>query len=538
MIFGETSIDAAEGAILAHSIRAKKLSFKKGRVLSADDIAALRDADITTVVAARLEAGDVVEDVAATRIAAALNGAHLSTSAAFTGRVNLFAEHRGLLVIDPVIEDLNRIHEAVTVATLPAWTLVEPRQMAATVKIIPFAVPQTIVASCESLAGRPGGLLRVMPLQSKSVGLIQTDLPGTKDSVLDKTHGVLEARLEALESRLQREIRCPHDTAAVAESISRLLDDHSDLILIAGASAITDRRDVIPAAIEQAGGVIDHFGMPVDPGNLLMLGHIGSVPVVGLPGCARSPKFNGVDWVLQRLCADVPLTSGDIMAMGVGGLLKEMVGRPQPRAGAPDDASIAKAPQIACVILAAGQSRRMGRINKLLASIDGKPMVRWAAEAALASAADPVLVVVGHESDKVREALAGLPVTFVENPDYASGISTSVRRGAAALDTDIDGVVVCLGDMPRIGADQIDRLIAAYDPVEGRALCIPTWRGKRGNPVLIGSRFFAELQDISGDVGARPLISQYPELACEVEMSDDAVLVDIDTPKALQALGP
>ena len=537
MIFGETPIDDAEGAILAHSLRTGKLSFKKGRMLSTEDVAALRKAGIDTVVAARLEDGDVMEDAAATRIAAALNGANLTASAAFTGRVNLFAEQRGVLAVDPVLEDLNRVDEAVTAATLPAWSLVEPKQMVATIKIIPFAVPETVIAQCETMANRAGGLLRVMPLRSKTVGLIQTHLPGTKDSVLDKTYAVLGARLQALESTLKREIRCAHDSAEVTEAIRTCLDDGCDMVLIAGASAITDRRDVIPAAIEDAGGAIDHFGMPVDPGNLLMLGHIGSAPVVGLPGCARSPKFNGVDWVLQRLCADVPIARTDIMAMGVGGLLKEMTGRPQPRAGTPEDVEIAKAPQIACVILAAGQSRRMGRTNKLLAEIDGKPMVRWAAEAALASAAEPVLVVVGHEGNKVRAALDDLPVTFVENPDYAAGISTSVRRGVAALDAEIDGVVVCLGDMPRISASQIDRLIAAFDPVEGRALCIPTWRGKRGNPVLIGSRFFTELQEITGDVGARPLISQYPELICEVDMGDDAVLLDIDTPQALEALG-
>jgi molybdenum cofactor cytidylyltransferase len=328
---------------------------------------------------------------------------------------------------------------------------------------------------------------------------------------------------------------------AVEAAIREMTRDGCDLLLMAGASAITDRRDVLPAALEGAGGTVAHYGMPVDPGNLLMLGRIGQVPAVGLPGCARSPKFNGVDWVLQRLCADIEMDAAHIMRMGIGGLLME-VPRPQPRAGSADDvtahtAAVPYAPSVACIILAAGQSRRMGRINKLLAAIDGKPMVRWAAEAALASAARPVFVVLGHEADKVRAALASLDVTFVQNPDYAQGIAGSVKRGIAALPAGLDGAVVCLGDMPRIGAVQIDRLIAAYNPVEGRALCIPTWRGKRGNPVLIGKRFFAEMQALTGDVGARPLISQYPELTCEVAMEDDAVLVDIDTPQALEGLG-
>jgi molybdenum cofactor cytidylyltransferase len=537
MKFGAIPVTKAEGAVLAHSVRAKGIAFKKGRVLTAEDVAALTEVGIGEIIGARLEAGDVPEDEAATRIAAAVKGDNLSAAAAFTGRVNLFASARGIAVIDRRLEDLNQVDEAITVATVPEWALVEPKQMVATIKIIPFAAPASRLAVCEKIARDAGGLIRVAPLKPKTAVLIQTTLPGMKDSVLDKSVAVMTERMEALGGRLARETRCAHETAAVEAAIREITRDGCDLLLMAGASAITDRRDVLPAALEGAGGTVDHYGMPVDPGNLLMLGRLGRMPAVGLPGCARSPKFNGVDWVLQRLCADIAMDAAHIMRMGIGGLLME-VPRPQPRAGSADDVAAAPyAPSVACIILAAGQSRRMGRINKLLAAIDGKPMVRWAAEAALASAARPVFVVLGHEAEQVRAALAGLDVTFVTNPDYAQGIAGSVKRGIAALPAGADGAVVCLGDMPRIAAAQIDRLIAAYNPVEGRALCIPTWRGKRGNPVLIGKRFFAEMQALTGDVGARPLISQYPELTCEVAMEDDAVLVDIDTPQALEGLG-
>lgn len=537
MKFGDTPLSDADGAVLAHSIRAKGIAFKKGRRLTADDVAALEKVGVTSVIAARLDPDDVSEDDAATRIAAALQGDHLTASAAFTGRVNLIATQRGLAVIDDVINTLNRIDEAITVATVPAWDLVAPRQIVATIKIIPFAVAESFVAQCEKLARQVPQAVRIAPLSAKSVGLVQTQLPGTKDSVLDKTTAVLSARLERLDSTLVDELRCDHETAPLQSAIETHLANGCAMVLVAGASAITDRRDVIPSAIEGAGGKIDHFGMPVDPGNLLMLGRIGDTPVVGLPGCARSPKFNGIDWVLQRLCADIPLAPEDIMAMGIGGLLKEMPGRPQPRTGEPTEQTAPHAPRITSIILAAGQSRRMGDTNKLLVTVDGKPMVRWAVEAALASAATPVFVILGHQSDRVRDALTDLDVTFVDNPEFADGISASVRRGVAALPPDVDGALVILGDMPKVGSALIDRLVAAYNPVEGRALCIPTWRGKRGNPVLIGKQFFAEIQDLSGDVGARPLISQYPELTCEVDMDDDAALVDIDTPEALGALG-
>jgi molybdenum cofactor cytidylyltransferase len=179
----------------------------------------------------------------------------------------------------------------------------------------------------------------------------------------------------------------------------------------------------------------------------------------------------------------------------------------------------------------------MGALNKLLAEIDGTAMVRGVVETVLASKARPVVVVTGHQAGEVRAALAGLDVRFVHNPDYEQGLSTSLRHGIGALDEALDGAVdgalVCLGDMPQVSAGHLDKVIAAFDPDEGRAICVPTSDGKRGNPVLWGAQFFAEIGAVSGDVGARHLIGEYAEMVCEVELGDGAVLVDIDTPEAL-----
>ncbi len=536
MKFGDLPIGEAAGAILAHGVRRGAVAMKKGRILNADDIAALRGAGIASVVAARLEADDVGEDGAAARIAAAIAGAHLDISAAFTGRVNLYAKTDGVIVYDPArLNEINLIDEAATVALLPPFAPVTAGQMAATVKIIPFAAPESVVAACETVAA--GGLVRIAPYRPRPVALVQTRLPGTKESVLDKTSAVLARRIQALGGSLAAETRCNHDAPSASAAVRTLLDGGAELVLIIGASAIADRRDVVPAAIAAAGGTIDHFGMPVDPGNLLLLGHIGGCPVAGLPGCARSPKLNGFDWVLQRLFADIPVRREDIMAMGAGGLLKEIPARPLPRAEATlrnrAPAASGGAPRIAAVILAAGQSRRMGQTNKLLAEIDGQAMVNRVVAAVHASRAESIIVVIGHEADKLRAAIGDDGVRFVDNPDYAKGLSTSLARAIAELDDTIDGVVVCLGDMPRVTAAAIDRLIAAFDPLEGRAICVPTHNGKRGNPMIFARRFFDEVREISGDFGARQLTGAYPELTCEVEMTEDGVLLDIDTPSAL-----
>jgi molybdenum cofactor cytidylyltransferase len=537
MKFGETPVDQAVGTVLAHSLKLPGRALRKGRTLTAEDVAALAAAGHRSIVAARLEPDDIPEDAAAAEVAAPLAGAFVSVAKPFTGRVNFFSQAAGVIVFErDRIDRLNLVDEAITLATIAPCAVVAPKQMVATVKIIPLAVSRRSVAACLKAVEGAGPLFRVAPFQAKRASLIQTRLPGLKESVLDKTVETTRERLAALGSTLVAEARTEHDSPRLAAAIDAAVAAGAELVLVAGASAIIDRRDVIPAAIDCAGGVIDHFGMPVDPGNLMLMGRLGDVPVLGLPGCARSPKVNGFDWVLERLLAGLPVGAGEIRRMGVGGLLADIPIRPMSRSKLAAAQAAPRAPRIAALVLAAGQSRRMGTLNKLLIGIDGKAMVRHVADAVAASGASPLVVVTGHERERVEAALAGLGARFVHNPDYAAGLSTSVRRGLAALPADCDGAVVCLGDMPMVTAETIDRLIAAFNPVEGRAICVPTRRGKRGNPVLLARTLFPELASISGDVGARDLIAGHPELVAEVEMASDAILTDIDTPQALAKL--
>ena len=539
MRFGEVPVAEAEGAILAHSLKLGTTALKKARVLSADDLELIAAAGLSRIVVARLEPDDIGEDEAARRVAVAAAGAEIETATPFTGRANLFAKARGVLVFEPErVDRINLVDEAITLGTLSPFAVVEPRQMVATVKVIPFAAPAAAVQRCVEAAAAGGPLLRVAPFLPRSVGLIQTRLPGLKESILDKTREVTEGRLAALGCKLVFEERCSHATGELGARIRDALGHGIDILLIHGASAILDRRDVIPSAIVAAGGRIDHFGMPVDPGNLLLLGNVGERVVLGLPGCARSPKVNGFDWVLERLVAGLPVGATEIMRMGSGGLLAEIPSRPLPRAEAkpPTPQEKPQGPRIGAVLLAAGQSRRMGGPNKLLAEIEGVPMVARVAQRLLASRARPIIAVLGNKADEIDRALGKLPVERVRNPDFAEGLSTSLRRGIAALPPDLDGALVCLGDMPLVTGRHVDRLLAAFNPLEGRAIIVPTRRGKRGNPVLWAKHFFPEMTQIAGDVGARHLIGEHAELVAEVEMDDDAILVDIDTPEALAAL--
>jgi molybdenum cofactor cytidylyltransferase len=406
----------------------------------------------------------------------------------------------------------------------------------ATIKVNPYAVSEGIVASWE----RAAKAFRVASFSPLRASLIQTLEPGLKPGVLDKTSRATRERLEALGGALLAEARAPHDEEALAAQLRQRIVAGDDLVLVCGACSIADRGDVIPAAIIAAGGRIEHFGMPVDPGNLLLVGAIGAVPVIGMPGCARTSQLNGFDHVLRRLFAGLPVGRAEIAKMGVGGLLKETQWRAEPRAVAKAGADFAArksaaAPRIAALVLAAGQSSRMGE-NKLLLPLEGKPVLRHVVDAIGDSSVASIIVVLGHQADDVRALVGDGPVAFIVNEDYRQGLSTSLKTGLAALPPEVDGAMVFLGDMPDVDSALIDRMIAAFDPGQMRAIVVPKRAGRRGHPVLWGRGFFAPLiEKLTGDIGAKAFIGQYAEWVAEIEADDDGVFTDLDTPEAFEA---
>jgi len=318
--FGKVQLDAAGGGILAHSLRRERTVFRKGQVLGPAQLAALKEAGVESVTVALLDPGDIEENEAARRVAGALGGSGVAEGAPSTGRVNLFATHAGLLSFDPAAVDrVNAVTEDVTLATFPLLAPVDSGQMVATVKIIPFAVPETVLDDC--IAAGQGAEVAVHPFRPLQARLIQTVTAELKPSVMAKTSRVTADRMARLGGVIAGETRCPHDAERLAADMSAALAAGCDILLVIGASAIVDRRDVIPAAIEALGGRIERLGMPVDPGNLILIAEIGGTPVLGLPGCARSPARNGLDWVLERLSAGFQVTHGIVAGMGVGGLL-------------------------------------------------------------------------------------------------------------------------------------------------------------------------------------------------------------------------
>lgn len=539
MIFGEFRCEQAEGVMLAHTLELGVKTLKKGHVLGAADIALLKAAGIATIAGARLEEGDLDENAAAAAIAALLVGPNTETRRPYTGRCNVHASTSGVLRVDAArIDRLNLLDEAIAIGTLPDYALARPAQVLATVKIIPFAVRRDLLERCRAIAAA-GPLLRLAPLVPRRTALILGELPGMRENVFDATVTATRNRLQTLGSRLALVLRCPHACDQYAARLREALAAGCELLLVAGATVTKDRRDVVPAALVAAGGEIVHFGMPVEPGNMLLLGRIGVIPVLVLPGCARSRRPNGLDWALQRLLAGLPFGRAEIMRMGVGGLIRsplepedeeegEVKGVPAVPAGVPN---------VAALVLAAGRASRMGGTNKLLAEVDGVPLLLRAVNAALASKAASVTVVLGYEADKAEALLAGRRVAIVRNPDFAEGMSTSLRAGIAALPAEAEAAVVLLADMPRIGAAHVDRLIDAFE-AKRPSIVVPQRGGRRGNPILWPREFFAPMQALSGDQGARGLLEAHAGRIRPVEMDDDAIHVDIDTPADLEGGRP
>lgn len=540
MIFGEFSLAESEGLLLAHTLSLSGRMFKKGCRLTSADLCDLAAAGIKTVYGARLDKDDVDENAAAGAVAAALCSEGIRARAPHAGRCNLYAVERGLLGIEPeAIHRINRLDESITVATLPPLSSVRAGAVVATVKIIPLAVSRARVDACIARAGQ-NPALSLLPYRPQRAALIITEQPDEPTRNYAAAVNSSRRRLEDLGSRLGLVQRCPHRSDAIMAALHEARAAGNTLILIAGTTVPKDRADTVPAGIVAAGGEITHFGMPVEPGNMLLLARLDDIPVIVLPGCARSRRSNGLDWVLQRMLAGLPMGAEQIMAMGVGGLIRSPVEIDDgEQESLPEPVRKAAGAKIAALILAAGSGRRMGSGNKLLEKVGGVPMARRVANAALTSGCAGVLIVTGFAADEMGISLAGLDLRFVHNPAHQTGMASSLRCGLAALNVDagadVDAVVVLLADMPLIHGGHIDRLIAAFDPRQPKII-VPVKDGRRGNPVLWPCAFFDEMRQVDGDVGARDLLRRHADQIVSVEFDDEAIFSDVDTPIALAEL--
>ena len=494
MKFGPVSTDDCVGGILAHSIALGSKRLRKGRTLTDRDAQNLKAAGIEDVNVAILEDGDIGEDAAADRIAKALlrDAEGLSQSAPFTGRVNLYADGPGVIELNPdTVFRINRIDPAITLATLPNLSRVSSRSMAATIKIITYAVSKQYVAAAEEAAK---DALRLRKVMLDDAGLIFTEIPGQKPSLVEKGKRAVRERLGALGIRLAETLVVKHETQEVRKALSEC---RGSILLLFTGSATSDSNDVGPAGLRSAGGTLHRFGMPVDPGNLLFHGTLAGRPVVGMPGCARSPALNGADWVLERLVCGIEIKDEDFAAMGVGGLLKEIPVRPHPR------------------VAAVSSARPAVAVLALLFDADGDASAM--AAAASASDAESVRVIA---SDAVLAA-ADLPsrsnIAVMHSAEEFGGYAHGFRMGMEAVETGADAVLVIRSDSPPPDTELLNRLIAAFSPADDREICYVSENSlRRGGPVLFGRRFFEPLSTLQDERSMERLAIDQREFAFEI----------------------
>ena len=455
------------GSVIAQTYNLPGKTISKGTFVTSEIVDYFKEGDVQNILCAVPDNGDIHEDEAANIISNAIDRSHIYIESASTGRVNF--KSRSLCLVRykrDLIKEVNLVDESIAFSIVEHNQLLAKNDLIATLKIIPFFTQKKYVDQVISILAK-NELFKTHSLNKKEVSLIQTSFEWQKKSMFKATSNVTRNRLEALDCSLNEEKLIRHDYKVLRSEIRSSIESGIDILLISGASAITDRSDYIPKAILSEGGEIIQYGLAVDPGNLLLVGKIGKTTIIGMPGCARSPKLNGFDWVLQLLMADIPVVKEELAEMGAGGLLMEIASRPLPRALAKSVNKREK--KIMGVILAAGNSTRMGKDNKLLKNIDGAPLIRNIALEITKSDLDSCSIVLGYQSDKVADVIKDLNINLILNPLWKEGQASSLKAALNSLTSSYSDLLIMLGDLPGIKSGHINRIIEEHLSSENRS---------------------------------------------------------------------
>ena len=519
------------GSVIAQTYNLPGKTISKGTFVTSEIVEYFKEGEVQNILCAVPDNGDIHEDEAANIISNEIDRSHIYTEGASTGRVNF--KSRSLCLVRykrDLIKKVNLVDESIAFSIVEHNQLLAKNDLIATLKIIPFFTQKKYVDQVISKLAK-NELFKTHSLNKKEVSLIQTSFDWQKKSIFKATSNVTRNRLEALDCSLNEEKLIRHDYEVLRSEIKSSVESGIDILLLSGASAIIDRSDHIPKAILSEGGEIIQYGLAVDPGNLLLLGKIGKTTIIGMPGCARSPKLNGFDWVLQLLMADIPINREELADMGAGGLLMEIASRPLPRALAKSVSKREK--KVMGVILAAGNSTRMGKDNKLLRKIGDAPLIRNTAIEMLKSDLDTCSIVLGYQSDKVADVIKDLNINLILNPLWKEGQASSLRAAINTLDSTYSDLLIMLGDLPGIKSSHINSIIEEHLLTDNRRskITIPSFKGQKGNPVIWGRSFFHDLSNLEGDIGGRTLFSEHPAAINILEMDDPWVVKDADTPE-------
>jgi len=316
-------IEKAVGGVLIHNVADAQghKALNKGHRLVASDVEKLRALGKTNVFVGMFEAGDVSENDAATRIANAVAGENVSLSAVSGGRINLTANVRGIFKVNEAALNEINLLDGITVATIPANAVVAPEKMVATIKTIGLAIAEGVLQKVDGIGREASNVIGIRELRAARVAVILTGSAEARGRVEKTFTPAIASRVEELSASVVFNDYVEHEERAIADAIERAKNLNVDCVILAGETSIMDASDVTPSGIAQAGGTIEVYGAPVEPGNLLLLAYANDLPIIGAPGCVKSRETNVVDLILPRLLAGERIGKKDVVALANGGLL-------------------------------------------------------------------------------------------------------------------------------------------------------------------------------------------------------------------------
>jgi molybdenum cofactor cytidylyltransferase len=330
MFFGEVKTGSSLGGILSSSIEIyknkNKIKISKGTVISKKLIDLLLSNKVEHIECAKLDDDEIDENSAVHQISKKIitsKKSNIKIQYPKNGRCNLVSSVDGIIIFQPnQLFYVNSVTNDIGIASLKAFSKVKKNQVVASIKAIPFGIKKNNVRDIINISK---DCFKVLPFQKKNIHLIQTTNQNTRTKILEKTLEVTKDRLSSCGIKKIIEKNCSHEIKSICAQLQKSIDEDADIILIFGTSAISDINDIIPQSIIEINGTILRLGMPVEPGNLILLANIKNskkhISIIGMPGCARSKKENGVDWILWRKLCDLKISSDDINHMGNGGLL-------------------------------------------------------------------------------------------------------------------------------------------------------------------------------------------------------------------------
>ena len=536
MRFGEFPVYDALGVELAYPVTCQGKVFPAGHAMTANDLRLFRQDGIQNVVGCLLTSDDIRPDIACDMILKSLVGDHLRYTHPENGYSEIYADKDGLFVVSPErLFRFNAHDENISTACLAPFMPVYKNQLIASLRLSGPAFPADVVnAAVDKITGQ-GPLFKIAPYALCRIGYVQTvmhrgDIPVLEEDALNRRFGVYGFGVVHFET-------CAHQSEHVEKAVRNAIDAGAEVVLVQSPAAPISRNDVVPSAFKEAAGDIDRLGWPMDPGLSVVIGHKNDVKLIGF--AEKDFETPAMDRLMRFLATRSLPPAEDFPSFAPGSLSIErliQIFTPDPEKNSIAGGALDVVVILGIVVLAAGSSRRMIGSNKLLENVQGLPMIERVVQSALLSRAAYVLVVTGYDARFIEQRLANYDVKIVRNPDYSSGVLSSVRLGLSVLPPDVAGAVVLPADMPGFTSAYIDRLIDCFDAkAKRKPVCMPVYDGVRHNPVLWPRDLFKTVKIIPEDAHWMPPLIEHSDYIVEMPVEDDLPLSDINTHGDLSA---